>query len=197
MNSTVLLPIDSPNAMKCRAATQQRMSLERHLSRDATKTGHLQPDLVKKQLSRILHSSGFSHAARMRRFLAFIVEETLAGRTGQLCEYSIGISVFDRDESFDPSTDPIVRNDARRLRLKLIEYYRQSHAGVDDVVITVPKGSYVPEFAYASASTPGIKSEYRLSITLIRASDGIEVFVREYALHDCSLQFELVCADAS
>ncbi|MBV8863931.1 MAG: hypothetical protein JO210_00865 [Acidobacteriaceae bacterium] len=68
--------------------------------------------------SGILASEGFVHSGRMRSFFAFIVEEALVGRGSQLCEYSIGVSVFGRDESFDPGLDPIVRNDARGLRQK-------------------------------------------------------------------------------
>jgi hypothetical protein len=62
---------------------------------------------IRNQLSKILQSDGFIRAPRMRRFLKFVVEEALAGRANLLCEYSIGISVYERDESFDPALDPI------------------------------------------------------------------------------------------
>lgn len=103
------------------------------------------PDAVRKQLSKILASEGFIHAGRMKRFLGFVVEETLAGRANQLCEYSIGVSVFERRESFEPGLDPIVRNDARRLRQKLLEYYLGARH-TEELVIEVPKGGYVPVF---------------------------------------------------
>lgn len=91
----------------------------------------------------------------MQRFLEFIVEETLAGRANQLGEYSIALAVFDRDESFDPRLDTIVRNDARRLRQKLLEYYKQSGSeGGDQVVIDLPKGGYVPVFSLTSSPQP-------------------------------------------
>ena len=77
----------------------------------------------------------------MSRFLRFIVQETLQGRAAQLKEYLIGVEVFDRDHSYDPRTDPVVRGEARRLRTKLMEYYENE--GKEDVVrIQIPKGSY-------------------------------------------------------
>ena len=81
----------------------------------------------------------------MTRFLRFIVEETLAQRADQLSEYAIGVEAYDRGESFEPSTDSIVRVDARRLRAKLREYY--DTAGLSDpLLIEVPKGTYSPVF---------------------------------------------------
>lgn len=101
------------------------------------------PLAVRAQLRRILTSEAFHRSRRMQRFLEFIVEETLAGRAAQLCEYAVGIAVFDRGQDFDPAVDPIVRNDARRLRLKLFEFYREANA---EVCIEIPKGGYVPVF---------------------------------------------------
>jgi hypothetical protein len=136
------------------------------------------PDAVRKQLSNILQSDGFAHARRMKRFLGFVVEETLAGRARQLCEYSIGMSVFDRDESFEPGLDPIVRNDARRLRQKLLEYYLQ--CGHDDpVLMEVPKGGYVPVFRCTSRpETANARRQYRL-IALLTRADGTEVWTTD------------------
>ena len=68
----------------------------------------------------------------MQRFLQFIVDEYLDERAHQLGEYGIGVSFYDRGPDFEPALDPIVRNDARRLRLKLLEYYR---AGVRSAVL--------------------------------------------------------------
>lgn len=96
---------------------------------------------IRHQLSRILASEQFVHGPRQIRFLTYIVEATLAGRADRLNQFAVGIEVFDRDESFDPSTDSIVRVEAGRLRSKLAEYY--SDAGSrDPVVISMPKGGY-------------------------------------------------------
>ncbi|HEX6546448.1 MAG TPA: hypothetical protein VF023_09085 [Bryobacteraceae bacterium] len=148
--------------------------------RAARREAEVPPEAIKVQLARILKSDGFVRAQRMRRFLDFIVEETLAGRSSQLCEYSIGVSVFGRGESFEPGLDPIVRNDARRLRQKLLEYYQQARRkGGDDVVIDMPKGSYVPVFKRGSQNS-GARHEYRLTITLTRISDGAEIWTTQH-----------------
>jgi len=106
------------------------------------------PQSIRAQVDRIVASEAFVRSHRMQRFLRFVVEETLAGRADQLGEYAIGVAVFDRGQDFEPALDPIVRNDARRLRLKLIEYYGHDHPAPDDQVrIEIPKGGYVPAFA--------------------------------------------------
>jgi len=110
------------------------------------------PDTVREQLATILNSESFVRPRRMQRFLEFIVDETLAGRADQIGEYSIGLTVFDRGTDFEPALDPIVRNDARRLRLKLSEYYGLSHSTADQVVIEIPKGGYVPVFTPVRSS---------------------------------------------
>src|SRR5262245_8084227 len=100
---------------------------------------------IRAQLEKILASEAFTRADRMSRFLRFIVQETLKGRGAQLKEYLIGVEVFDRDATYDPRTDPVVRGEARRLRAKLMEYYE--HEGRDDAVrIQLPKGSYAVVF---------------------------------------------------
>ncbi len=114
----------------------------------------ISPHAVRAQLGRILGSESFARARRMQRFLEFIVEETLAGRADQLGEYGIAIGVFDRRPDFEPALDPIVRNDARRLRMKLLEYYRQTHTRAGDVLIDIPKGGYVPVFHPAQYGEP-------------------------------------------
>ena len=100
-------------------------------------------DDVRHQLDRLLASSGFANAGRMSRFLKFVVEKTLAGEGERLKEYVIGIEVFDRDASYDPRLDSIVRVEAARLRAKLAEYYAGQGRG-DPVVLSLPKGGYAP-----------------------------------------------------
>jgi len=99
-------------------------------------------------LERILASAKFSRG-RLGEFLRFVVEETLAGRGENLKESVIGVEVFQRGADFDPRIDPIVRVEARRLRQRLEEYYRDEGAG-DAVRITLPKGGYVPVFESAA-----------------------------------------------
>src|SRR5215467_14345845 len=119
--------------------------------------GEIGAQAVRAQVARILASEGFVRSHRMRRFLEFVVEETLAGRAANLGEYGVAVSVFDRSDDFEPGLDPIVRNDARRLRVKLSEYYRTAAHPDDRVFIDIPKGGYVPTFEPILKSAEGEK----------------------------------------
>lgn len=102
-------------------------------------------DAYRHQLGRILQSPDFEATDRGRKFLTYIVEETLAERSERIKAYSIATDVFGRNTSFDPQTDPIVRIEAGHLRRALERYYLT--AGSDDpIVITIPKGRYVAVF---------------------------------------------------
>jgi TolB-like protein len=92
-------------------------------------------------LERILASPCFVQSERQQRFLKFIVTETLAGHTDRLKGYTIAVEVFDRDVSFDPAIDAIVRVEAARLRAKLREYY-DCEGCTDPVRFELPKGAY-------------------------------------------------------
>jgi len=100
---------------------------------------------VRGQLDRILASTTFKQVDRLKRFLSFIVLESISGRSNELKEYVIGVHVFGKEPSFDPRTDPIVRVQARRLRAKLVRYYQEGGRG-DEVIIDLPKGGYAPVF---------------------------------------------------
>jgi serine/threonine-protein kinase len=100
---------------------------------------------VREQLERILASPTFKQVDRLKRFLSFIVLESIGGRGTELKEYVIGVHVFEKEPSFDPRTDPIVRVQARRLRAKLVRYYQEDGRS-DAVIIDLPKGGYAPVF---------------------------------------------------
>jgi TolB-like protein len=102
---------------------------------------------VREQLDRILNSGPFAHSRRRQRFLDYIVNETLAGRAERLKGYTVGLEVFDRPETFDPTVDPIVRIEAARVREKLREYY-DTEGLTDPVRIDLPKGAYTPQIEF-------------------------------------------------
>jgi serine/threonine-protein kinase len=97
------------------------------------------------QLSRIFASKAFRQADRLKRFLTFIVDETVGGRGERLKEFVVGVEVFGKDDTFDPRNDPIVRVQARRLRTQLARYYREEGQD-DELLIELPKGGYAPIF---------------------------------------------------
>jgi TolB-like protein/Flp pilus assembly protein TadD len=107
--------------------------------------GKVSDKAVRQQLNRILASKTFSQVDRLKRFVGFIVGETVSGRGGDLKEYVIGVQVFGKEASFDPRTDPIVRVQARRLRTRLARYY-EDEGNLDEVIVDLPKGGYAPVF---------------------------------------------------
>ena len=115
------------------------------------------PEGVRTQLERILASSGFARSSRLTRFLRFSVEQVLCGKGELLKEQTIGIEVFDRKPDYDPRIDPIVRVEARRLRVKLKAYYT-SRGRRDEVWIGLPKGGYAALFR----SRRGAEEDHRL-----------------------------------
>ncbi|MBP7242964.1 hypothetical protein [Amaricoccus sp.] len=107
-------------------------------------------DAVRTELTRILASEHFDASERNRRFLSFVVEEALAGRTERIKAYPIATEVFGRDPKFDPQLDSIVRIEAGRLRRSLERYYLTDGRS-SDLRIDIPRGGYVPVFARAGA----------------------------------------------
>jgi hypothetical protein len=115
-------------------------------------------EAVQEQVEKILASSGFARSERLSRFLRFAVDKKLRGEGDQIKEYLLGVEVFDRDASYDPRLDPIVRVEAARLRAKLREYYR-TEGQSDPVRIEFDRGTYVPVLELrappAASSEPG------------------------------------------
>jgi Tol biopolymer transport system component len=105
---------------------------------------------IRAQLERILASAVFSRSPQLRRFLSFIVEQSLAGQGHTLKESVLAHELYGKGTDFDGGTDPVVRVDARRLRDRLREFYEGRS---DPVVISLPKGGYVPAFE-AKSLTP-------------------------------------------
>src|SRR5262245_30894512 len=108
---------------------------------------------IRQQLDRILHSGPFLQSRRLQRFLEYLVNETLAGRSERLKGYTIALEVFDRPETFDPTVYPLVRIEAARLREKLREYYDTDGQG-DPIQIDLPKGSYTPHIEFRTEGAP-------------------------------------------
>lgn len=113
--------------------------------------------LVRQQLDRVLAADTFRQVDRLRRFLSFVVSESIAGHQNDLKEYVVGIQVFGKEASFDPRSDPVVRVQARRLRARLVKYYSEEGQG-DEILIELPKGGYSPVFSRREAGAPRRRS---------------------------------------
>ena len=100
---------------------------------------------VQAELDRILASEAFRRVERPARFLRHLVATTLRGEGHLLKESLLGVEVFDRSPSWDPRLEPVVRQEAARLRKRLARYY-ENEAPDAPVRIEVPVGAYVPVF---------------------------------------------------
>ena len=108
----------------------------------------LSADRILACLDNVLAGEEFANSVQLSRFLRHIVENTVHTTGTSLKESAIGAAVFNRRASYDPKLDPIVRVEARRLRLRLDEYYSRT-GSADPVRISLPKGRYVPVFEMA------------------------------------------------
>jgi TolB-like protein/tetratricopeptide (TPR) repeat protein len=113
---------------------------------------------IRRQTEKIIASRTFRLAAGQRDFLLYAVTEQLDGRGELLKEYSIGVAVFHREESFDPRLDSIVRTEARKLRTRLSRYF-EDEGRADPLRIEIPVGRYAPVFTFASGQPITVRSQ--------------------------------------
>lgn len=102
-------------------------------------------DAIDQQMDRIFLDSHFTESEILKKFLCFVVHETIAGRANCLKEYTIATNVLGKPSNFNPQENGIVRIHAGRLRRALSDYYHGKGAD-DPIVIDIPKGKYVAVF---------------------------------------------------
>jgi hypothetical protein len=117
----------------------------------------LEASTIRGELNRVLSSSVFANAPRMSRFLEFLVEETPAGNGARIKEYVIALEVFEKDQNYDPHADSTVRTEASKLRARLDRYYG-TVGQTASVVISIPKGSYIPLFEVKDQETLSVRT---------------------------------------
>src|ERR1700693_138615 len=101
-------------------------------------------EAIREELARVLSSHEFRTSKRSQDFLRYVVENTLNGHADLLKERTIGIEVFGRSTSYEPSDDATVRVKAGDVRKRLGIYYAEQGAR-DLVRIELTAGTYVPE----------------------------------------------------
>ena len=107
---------------------------------------------VREHLDIILASDEFSSSRRASELLQHFVERALTGDTARLKERLLGVDIFHRRSDYNTSTDAIVRVTANDVRRRLAQFY--SRHPVQPVRISLPLGSYVPDFIAATVSAP-------------------------------------------
>jgi hypothetical protein len=138
-------------------------------------------DAILRELKNILASPHFSSSKRYPALLQFVVENTLDGRSDRLKERTLGVEVFDRSPTYDTNADTVVRYTAGEVRKRLLLYYHE-HGRASQIRISLPAGSYVPEFLYghdepeesgddpAAAATPVINGR----VSTVSAGETLE-----------------------
>ncbi|MGE5571003.1 MAG: winged helix-turn-helix domain-containing protein [Rhodospirillales bacterium] len=96
-------------------------------------------------VQRISASASFQNSPRLRQLLLYLCERALLNRPDDLREQLIGCNVFLRKPDYNPGEDNVVRVQIRRLRKRLDEYFN-SEGRDEPIIISIPKGSYVPVF---------------------------------------------------
>jgi hypothetical protein len=116
-----------------------------HAPGPASDPNPITPDAIREEQTRVLASHEFRASKRSQEFLRYVIEHTINGQAEILKERTIGIEVFGRAASYDPSEDATVRVKAGEVRKRLGLYY--AGEGIHNPVrIELPAGTYVPEF---------------------------------------------------
>jgi hypothetical protein len=113
--------------------------------RDDSPYGAEEREAILIELRAIIASPHFCNSKRYPALLRYVVENTLAGRSDLLKERTLGVEVFDRSPTYDTNADTVVRFTAAEVRKRLLLYYSEHHS-IGGIRITLPSGSYIPEF---------------------------------------------------
>jgi len=133
------------------------------------------------ELDAVLRSEHFVRAPALAHLLSYLCQKLFAGEAHQIKEYSVGVEVFRRGDSFDQNADSIVRVEANRLRKRLAEYYATEGAP-HRLQIVIPVGQYVPQFKSAVArqveGAPGAQGSSRTGVESAAPRLPIQRFFR-------------------
>jgi hypothetical protein len=99
-------------------------------------------------VQRIVASKSFVKSSFLTRFLLYVCDRELRGKSDEITEYQIGVRALGRPENYNPGVDNIVRNYARILRKRLDEYFEEE-GKAELIRISIPRGGYIPIFSSA------------------------------------------------
>lgn len=131
------------------------------------------------QIQRIVQSKAFRTSEVHRNLLTYLAGKSLSGDSDNIKEYTVGLDVFGKPDSYDPRQESTVRMHVARLRQKLAEYYRTE--GVEDpIFVDLPKGGFrvtfepravapLPDEEAAAAAPQGRTGRYWLEVVLVAA----------------------------
>ena len=97
-------------------------------------------------VQRIVSSAHFVKAPQLTDLLIYVTRRALEDKATSLSEYELGCNALGRRADFNPNEDNIVRVQVRHLRKKLEDYFL-TEGREEPVILTIPKGAYVPCFS--------------------------------------------------
>jgi hypothetical protein len=139
-------------------------------------------------LQEVLASPHFCNSKRYPALLRYVVETSLAGKADHLKERTLGVEVFHRPPDYDTNADTVVRYTAGEVRKRLSLYYHDHDSRLQ---ISLPAGSYVPEFLCAvddGRELPDTSQHQTPVMSLFSGANGSEVLHGSTSLADPSAE---------
>jgi hypothetical protein len=102
---------------------------------------------------RIAASGSLGRSGLLSDFLLYIINCSIRGRTDEISEQRIGVTVFGRADDYDPNDDNIVRSYARKLRKRIDEYFA-TEGREETLRLDIPRGGYTPIFSETPQMPP-------------------------------------------
>jgi hypothetical protein len=96
--------------------------------------------------------------------LSYVCQCALNDKPESATEQQIGIHVFNRNPGYNQSEDNVVRSQARLLRWKLEQYFAGEGKN-EPLIITIPKGQYLPVFEERSSNALPQASNVKIPAT--------------------------------
>jgi hypothetical protein len=98
---------------------------------------------ILQEMEGVLASPQFCNSKRYPALLRYVVQSALSGHSDLLKERTLGVEIFHRPPDYDTNADTVVRYTAGEVRKRLSLYYHDHESRLQ---ISLPAGSYVPEF---------------------------------------------------
>jgi hypothetical protein len=147
----------------------------------------LELEASQTQVQRIIQSKAFRTSEVHRNLLQYLADKSLSGTADALKEYTVGLDVFAKPDSYDPRQESVVRMHVGRLRQKLAEYYRSE--GVDDpIFVDVPKGGFKVTFETRAARLEPVAAAVEAEVPQSARNRRMEVIL------DVGLAIAVACA---
>ncbi len=119
-------------------------------------------DQLRTTLDTLCLNPIFRNSPKSCEFIRHVVLLSLEGKSDELKERLIGMSLLKRDASYDTSTDSGVRVRANDVRKRLVKF-NEGDGAAEEFCIVLPTGTYVPRFFRTSVAQtqlhPSIDSE--------------------------------------